>query len=531
LATKSENILIWVLVGVLFLGVIYFTNTEKSTGQAAQYCLDGDCGPGGGGCTSECYSGARRCATFTSYQVCGNYDSDSCLEWGGTTSCGTNEQCLNGYCQQRCTNECTSGSKECSGNGYRVCGNYDSDSCLEWGSVTSCGTNEVCVGGFCASSTSVTLTSTCSDSDGGIAQFVKGRVTVFDSVSGISSIWSDLCFLDIDGKFKLAEEFCSDPNLPLSLTQFIDCSAYSKYCIDGACRTREYICGNGIIEEGEQCDGNNLDGYSCQSFGYESGTLDCDDCVINYRHCVSCKDSDASINYPDGNNPLSKGHITFSLGQFTVVVEDYCIPPDPNSWVVELMCTASNVLNITNVFCSDIKEFHKCVNGACIYVPPVGMWLNDSIMIGDRTVKLLDVDNSGGVFISVNNFESWISRGETKVINCLPIVNEGFALEDFGSALINILDTREGCVPQNSIIEQGMHVNSYIKIGGRILKLVNVGEGGAVLVDVNGIRNTISLGLTKEVGCLPITNIETHHEQDIWMRTAMLRVGDDRDSC
>jgi len=51
-----------------------------------------------------------------------------------------------------CSNECSSsGSKTCSGSGYKTCGNYDSDSCLEWSTITNCGTDETCSGGSCVS--------------------------------------------------------------------------------------------------------------------------------------------------------------------------------------------------------------------------------------------------------------------------------------------------------------------------------------------------------------------------------------------
>ncbi|MEK7092638.1 MAG: hypothetical protein AAB907_03360, partial [Patescibacteria group bacterium] len=50
-----------------------------------------------------------------------------------------------------CVDECSQDSKECSGNGYRTCGNYDSDSCLEWGNVISCSSNEICENGGCIS--------------------------------------------------------------------------------------------------------------------------------------------------------------------------------------------------------------------------------------------------------------------------------------------------------------------------------------------------------------------------------------------
>jgi hypothetical protein len=53
-----------------------------------------------------------------------------------------------------CANECqTSGAKQCSGNGYKTCGNYDSDSCLEWSSgVTACPSGQTCQNGQCVAS-------------------------------------------------------------------------------------------------------------------------------------------------------------------------------------------------------------------------------------------------------------------------------------------------------------------------------------------------------------------------------------------
>jgi len=221
---KKENILVYTLIGILIIGAIFFTNTEKSTGQAAQYCLDGDCGPtGGGGCTSECYSG-RRCATFTSYQVCGNYDPDSCLEWGATTSCGTNEECLNGYCQQRCTNECSqSGSRECFEGGYRTCGNFDSDSCLEWSEgISLCPEGQICSNGQCITQ--------CTDTDGGLNYFVKGTVTIANATT--NATFTDYC---TDRNIYLMEGYCSgDGNLAVT---GINCSYYyaGRICSDGAC--------------------------------------------------------------------------------------------------------------------------------------------------------------------------------------------------------------------------------------------------------------------------------------------------------
>lgn len=41
--------------------------------------------------------------------------------------------------EAQCSDECTSGSTMCSSDRIRMCGNFDSDSCLEWSSYTPCG--------------------------------------------------------------------------------------------------------------------------------------------------------------------------------------------------------------------------------------------------------------------------------------------------------------------------------------------------------------------------------------------------------
>lgn len=56
---------------------------------------------------------------------------------------------ISNYTEPTCVDECSPGVKVCSGSGYKTCGNYDSDSCFEWSSVTDCPGNTTCENGDC----------------------------------------------------------------------------------------------------------------------------------------------------------------------------------------------------------------------------------------------------------------------------------------------------------------------------------------------------------------------------------------------
>ncbi|MCA2981240.1 MAG: VCBS repeat-containing protein, partial [Myxococcaceae bacterium] len=44
-------------------------------------------------------------------------------------------------------------------------------------------------------------------------------------------------------------------------------------------------CGDGVVDEGETCDGSNLGGQTCQSLGFERGQLTCADCRLVTTLC------------------------------------------------------------------------------------------------------------------------------------------------------------------------------------------------------------------------------------------------------
>lgn len=102
-------------------------------------------------CTSYCSTaGLTQCHDATGYKICGNYNNDTCLEWSAITACPSGTTCSGGQCLAvSCGNDCaTSGATQCDGTtGYKTCGNYDDDSCYEWSPLYVCPSGKICSAG------------------------------------------------------------------------------------------------------------------------------------------------------------------------------------------------------------------------------------------------------------------------------------------------------------------------------------------------------------------------------------------------
>ncbi|MBU1410317.1 DUF4215 domain-containing protein [Myxococcota bacterium] len=120
-----------------------------------------------------------------------------------------------------------------------------------------------------------------------------------------------------DGKV-LAPEECDPPGVGACDAQ---CMRDPALCGDGQCQNPEHAgncpadctpaCGNGFREEGEDCDGDDLNGATCTSLGYAGGTLVCaPDCTFGVIVCETlCGDGllDAGEDCDDGNRQAGDG--------------------------------------------------------------------------------------------------------------------------------------------------------------------------------------------------------------------------------
>lgn len=101
-------------------------------------------------------SDIQNCSPYSSKKCVENtiYWFDSCNKMSEKVNdCKTNEYCVDAICKTKeptCIDDCSPiGLKICDGQGYKTCGNYDSDSCLEWSIINNCGNKEFCKEGTC----------------------------------------------------------------------------------------------------------------------------------------------------------------------------------------------------------------------------------------------------------------------------------------------------------------------------------------------------------------------------------------------
>ncbi|MEI7579394.1 MAG: LamG-like jellyroll fold domain-containing protein [bacterium] len=215
----------------------------------------------GASCNSLGYdTGTLSCTNSCTYTGCSNYQcGNGILEPGnseqcdgldlGILTCNNFDNFDGGFLS--CNNSCQVETTNCSKS--PVCGN----NLLESGE--QCDGN-VIVGGFCNDACQIELYPTVTVTPTPVNTQAPGEtpiVTINPEVTGtISPVVSSIT-----------------PTQGLILTPV---------------PTQPLSCGNGIIDSGEQCDGIEMDQYTCQSLGFDTGTLTCNEqCNLDTTLCSS----------------------------------------------------------------------------------------------------------------------------------------------------------------------------------------------------------------------------------------------------
>jgi len=205
-----------------------------------------ECGDSGYTGDNYCYGGN----VYKDYvtRLCSNAKCSSSTSRNLQKDCG-GLGCTNGKCNgDLCTDECSNGDKKCSGNYAQTCGNYDSDSCLEWPSSTSGSGNQYCtygcINGQCNSAPLPDLTVTNL-----IVQSTSGKnVTLAFTVKNIGNATANSVYWMVDSN-------SSDPDpkriTPISLAPGNWTRAYMvlTYGNSGTYRPKAIVDFNNIVSE------------------------------------------------------------------------------------------------------------------------------------------------------------------------------------------------------------------------------------------------------------------------------------------
>ncbi len=242
-------------------------------------CGNGDLDPGeecddgnninGDGCNSDCR---------VEY-VCGNDVCDSEL----------GERCDN--CPKDCCPKCGNGKldpgEECD-DGNNISGDGCSMGCRIEGEGPVCGNGVIEIGEECDDGNLINRDG-CSDEC--TIEFTCGNGVCESSGGETCQLCPFDCCPSCGNNILQPGEQCDTNQLAGATCEDfgftggeLGCTNYCEYSFVN-CEGTGPVCGNGIVEYGEQCDGANLSGQDCLTLGFLSGTLFCQNCRFATAAC------------------------------------------------------------------------------------------------------------------------------------------------------------------------------------------------------------------------------------------------------
>lgn len=190
------------------------------------------------------------------------------------------------FCKNtKCNDDCTNKEKECFGDGYRTCGNYDSDPCFEWSQTFNCPANTICKQGEC-----INENGNCEDGT------IEGECSLNQP------------YFCNNGELIKSTYNCGCPLNKILIND--DCKTY------GAERTLkiafiEIMPDKEIKDATYYCTSSRCVRIESTSPPCNTDNPDCDKYVLNYLDVINNKNKITSIHL--GGKPLTPGKLVFDI--------------------------------------------------------------------------------------------------------------------------------------------------------------------------------------------------------------------------